>query len=183
LVCDDVLKQWGESSLYTEKYNLIANLPYYIATNLILKALDDNKCQSIIVMVQKEVAVKFSSKVGDRTYSALSILADSISEAELLFDVGAECFDPPPKITSSVLKLSKFTNYENLFESQKELDQFKSFLKAAFAAPRKTLIKNLGQIAQKEDLIKEFKDLEIPTNFRPHQLESEKYHLLFKNLK
>jgi len=183
LVCDDILKQWGESSLYAEKYNLIANLPYYIATNLILKALDDKKCQSIIVMVQKEVAVKFSSKVGDRTYSALSILADSISETELLFDVGAECFDPPPKITSAVLKLSKFTNYENLFEGQKELDQFKSFLKAAFAAPRKTLIKNLGQIAKKEDLIKEFEDLGIPLNFRPHQLESEKYHLLFKNLK
>jgi len=183
LVCEDILKQWSENSLYEEKYNLIANLPYYIATNLILKALDDNKCQSIIVMVQKEVAVKFSSKVGDRTYSALSILADSISEAELLFDVGAECFDPPPKITSAVLKLSKFTNYENLFKNKKEVDQFKSFLKTAFAAPRKTLIKNLGQKAQKEDLIKKFEDLEIPINYRPHQLASEKYHLLFKNLK
>ncbi len=183
LICDDILKQWGENSLIDEKYNLIANLPYYIATNLILKALDDKMCQSIIVMIQKEVAVKFSSKVGDKTYSALSILADSISEAELLFDVGAECFDPPPKVTSSVLKLTKFKNYENLFENQEELDKFKSFLKAAFAAPRKVLIKNLGQIAKKEDLIKEFKDLDIPINFRPHQLESEKYHLLFKKIK
>ncbi len=183
LVCDDILEQWGETSLYSEKYNLIANLPYYIATNLILKALDDKKCQSIIVMVQKEVAVKFSSTVGDKTYSGLSILADSISEAELLFDVGAECFDPPPKVTSAVLKLTKFKNYEDLFESQKDLDQFKSFLKAAFAAPRKVLIKNLGQIVQKEELIREFENLEIPVNFRPHQLSSEKYHLLFKNLK
>ncbi len=183
LVCNDILKQWGESSLYSQKYNLIANLPYYIATNLILKALDDKECQSIIVMVQKEVAVKFSSHVGDKTYSALSILADSISKAELLFDVGAECFDPPPKVTSAVLKLTKFKNYEDLFENQKDLEKFKSFLKVAFSAPRKVLIKNLGQIAKKEDLIKVFESLDIPSNFRPHQLGGEKYHLLFKKLK
>jgi 16S rRNA (adenine1518-N6/adenine1519-N6)-dimethyltransferase len=136
-----------------------------------------------MVMVQKEVAVKFSSKVGDRTYSALSILADSICEAELLFDVGAECFEPPPKITSAVLKLTKFSNYENLFEKKEDIARFKSFLKAAFAAPRKTLIKNLGQIVPKEDLIREFEKLEIPLNYRPHQVESKTYHLLFKNLK
>ena len=183
LVCNDILKQWGETSLYSKKYNLIANLPYYIATNLILKALDDKECQSIIVMVQKEVAVKFSSHVGDKTYSALSILADSISKAELLFDVGAECFDPPPKVTSAVLKLTKFKNYEDLFEDKKDLDKFKNFLKAAFSAPRKILIKNLGQIAKKEELIKEFENLDIPSNFRPHQLSSEKYHLLFNKIK
>jgi 16S rRNA (adenine1518-N6/adenine1519-N6)-dimethyltransferase len=183
LVCNDILKQWGEGSLYEKEYHLVANLPYYIATNLILKALDDKKCQSIMVMVQKEVAVKFSSKVGDKTYSALSILADSICKTELLFDVKAECFEPPPKVTSAVLKLTKFSNYEHLFEKKEDIARFKSFLKAAFAAPRKTLIKNLGQIVLKEDLLKEFEKLEIPINYRPHQVDSTKYHLLFKNLK
>ena len=189
LVCDDVLKQWGENSLCDEKYHLVANLPYYIATNLILKALDDKKCQTIIVMVQKEIAVKFASVSGDKTFSALSILADSIGKAEVLFDVGAEYFDPPPKVTSAVLKLTKFSNYlddgskKGLFSSEKELNRFKSFLKVAFCAPRKILMKNLGQIAKKDDLMKYFEDLKIPTNYRPHQLTSDKYHLLFKKLK
>ncbi len=188
LICNDVLKKWGEM-LYNDEYHIVANLPYYIATNLILKALDDKECQSITVMVQKEVAQKFSSRVGEKSFSALSILAESICKTEILFDVGAECFDPPPKVTSSVLKLTKFSNYlghknqEALFEDKEELEKFKSFLKVAFAAPRKILKKNLGQIIQKDDLIKYFEDLEIPTNFRPHQLSSEKYHLLFKKLK
>jgi 16S rRNA (adenine1518-N6/adenine1519-N6)-dimethyltransferase len=183
LVCDDVLEQWrGDIPLDTE-YNLVANLPYYIATNLILKALDDKECQSIIVMIQKEVAVKFSSKVGDKTYSALSILADSISKPEILFDVGSECFDPPPKVTSAVLKLTKSKNYSDLFKDQKELNRFKSFLKVAFCAPRKTLIKNLSQMAKRDDLTEYFEDLDIPLNYRPHQLSSDKYHLLFKNIK
>ena len=183
LVCDDILSKWGENSLAEEPYHLVANLPYYIATNLILRALDDKKCQTIIVMVQKEVAVKFSSKTGDKTYSALSILADSIGYAELLFDVGSEYFDPPPKVTSAVLKITKFSNYKDIFEEEKDTDRFKSFLKSAFAAPRKTLIKNLSQIADKENLIQYFEDFEIPLNFRPHQLEGSKYHLLFKKIK
>ncbi len=189
LICEDILKIWSEKSLCEGRYHIVANLPYYIATNLILKALDDNKCESIIVMVQKEVAVKFASKVGDKTFSALSILRDSISEAEILFDVGSECFDPPPKVVSSVLKLTKFSNYlgegskKGLFQDKKELNSFKNFLRVAFSAPRKTLKKNLGQIAKKDDLAKYFEDLEIPQNYRPHQLYSDKYHLLFKKIK
>ncbi|MCH9813170.1 MAG: 16S rRNA (adenine(1518)-N(6)/adenine(1519)-N(6))-dimethyltransferase RsmA [Epsilonproteobacteria bacterium] len=189
LVCDDVLEQWSAHALVDQEYHLVANLPYYIATNLILKALDDNKCQTIMVMIQKEVAEKFAAKTGQKNFSGLSILAESISKAELLFDVGPECFDPPPKVTSAVLKLTKFKNYcdehgENkLFEDQEALAKFKSFLKAAFAAPRKTLIKNLSQIVPKALLVQYFEELEIPINFRPHQLSSDKYHLLFKKLK
>jgi 16S rRNA (adenine1518-N6/adenine1519-N6)-dimethyltransferase len=180
LVCDDVLKQWGDEVSLDKQYHLIANLPYYIATNLILKALDDKECKSIIVMIQKEVAVKFSSQVGDKSFSALSILADSIGDARLLFDVGSECFDPPPKVTSAVLKLTKTKNYSDLFEDEGDIDRFKSFLKVAFAAPRKTLMKNLRQIADKDDLAKYFEDFDIQTNTRPHQLSTDQYHLLFK---
>lgn len=189
LVCDDVLDQWSANALVDEKYHLIANLPYYIATNLILRALDDNMCQTIIVMIQKEVAEKFAAKTGNKNFSALGVLAESISEAEILFDVGPECFDPAPKVTSAVLKLTKFTNYcdesadRALFNTQKEREGFKSFLKAAFSAPRKTLMKNLVQIAPKDQLIQYFDELEIQTNIRPHQLLSSKYHLLFKKLK
>ena len=58
LNCGDVLKAW-KSALVDEEYDLVANLPYYIATNIILKALEDPMCKNILVMVQLEVAEKF----------------------------------------------------------------------------------------------------------------------------
>ncbi len=184
LICSDVLEVWKNTSLRDEEYHLIANLPYYVATNIILKALDDNKCRSILVMIQKEVAVKFSAKSGEKTFSALSILANTIAKSQILFDVGSSCFDPPPKVTSSVLKLEKFSDFlaKDLFESTHEVERFKAFLKIAFRQPRKLLIKNLQQNYQKETLTDLFGTLDIETKARPHQLKISDYHLLFKNL-
>ncbi len=184
LVCNDVLEEWRHDSLRDEAYHLIANLPYYVATNIILKALDDTRCRSILVMIQKEVSLKFAAHSGEKTFSALSILANSISKAEILFDVGSECFDPPPKVVSAVLKLEKFRDYtdSDLFETSEELERFKEFLKTAFQQPRKVLIKNLQTIYEKENLLRQFETLKIALNARPHQLKTSDYHLLFKNL-
>ena len=182
LVCDDVLNQWDKNSLDAEDYHLIANLPYYVATKIILKALADNKCKSLLVMIQKEVALKFSARPEDKEFSSLSILADMIGESKLLFDVGASCFDPPPKVTSSILQVVKTKDYTDIFERD-EFEEFKSFLKVAFKQPRKTLIKNLQQIFVKDSLLSWFKENNLKTTIRPHQLSSSDYHLLFKNLK
>ncbi len=184
LVCSDVLEAWKDDSLQDKTYHLIANLPYYVATTIILKALRDPGCRTIVVMIQKEVAEKFAARSGEKAFSALSVLANSISKAEILFDVAPESFTPPPKVTSAVLKLDKFRDYrdDNLFKTPEKLDAFEAFLKAAFKQPRKVLIKNLQHLYEKEVLLKQFEKLEIPLNARPHQLETSKYHLLFKNL-
>ncbi|RUM66427.1 MAG: 16S rRNA (adenine(1518)-N(6)/adenine(1519)-N(6))-dimethyltransferase [Sulfurospirillum sp.] len=184
LVCNDVLEEWQHDSLRDEAYHLIANLPYYVATNIILKALADQKCRSILVMIQKEVALKFAAKSGEKAFSALSILANSISKAQILFDVGRECFDPPPKVVSAVLQLEKFRDYtqSDLFGTKEELEAFQAFLKAAFQQPRKVLIKNLQSLYPKEALLEQFETLEISSVARPHQLKTSDYHLLFKNL-
>ena len=189
LVCEDVLDVWGEKSLLDEEYHLIANLPYYVATNIILRALADSKCKTILVMVQKEVAIKFASRSGDREFSGLAILANSIAKAEVLFDVAPECFEPQPKVTSAILRITKDKEFvktsekDGIFDSTKELKEFETFLKRAFAAPRKTLYKNLQAIASKEDILQHFSDLGLAQNIRGHQLSIEIYHLLFKKLK
>jgi len=189
LVCSDVLDVWGEDSLVDEEYHLIANLPYYVATKIILRALADSKCKSILVMVQKEVAEKFASRSGDREFSGLAILANSIAKAEVLFDVGPECFDPPPKITSAILRIVKDKEFiktddkDGIFDSKEELKKFEDFLKRAFSAPRKTLYKNLQSIASKESILQTFLELDLAQNIRPHQLSIEIYHLLFKKIK
>ncbi len=184
LVCNDVMEEWSSKTLRDESYHLIANLPYYVATNIILRALEDPRCQTIVVMIQKEVAEKFAAQSGQKAFSALSVLANSISKAQILFDVGPECFNPPPKVTSAVLKLEKVKNFtdDDLFGSEETLDAFKGFLRAAFKQPRKVLIKNLQGLYPRERLLEQFEKLEIPQNIRPHQLETSNYHLLFKNL-
>jgi len=183
LVCSDVLDKWDENSLVREEYHLIANLPYYVATNIILKALADNRCKTVLVMIQKEVALKFSASPGDKEFSSLSILASIIGESNLLFDVGGDCFDPPPKVTSSVLKIVKNKDYTSLFKEKDEFDKFKSFLKTAFTQPRKTLLKNLQQGYSKEKVISWLEKNNLSKTLRPHQLSTSDYHLLFKNLK
>ena len=179
LVCSDVLDRWKDTSLIDEDYHLIANLPYYVATNIILKALADNRCKSILVMIQKEVALKFSASAGDKEFSSLSVLASIIGESKLLFDVGGECFDPPPKVTSSVLKIEKSMDYDSLFEKEDEFDRFKNFLKVAFSQPRKTLLKNLQSYGK--DRVKTWLENQgLSATIRPHQLRTSEYHLLFK---
>jgi len=172
--CGDVLKEWGSDGLLDEEYHLVANLPYYIATNIILKALKDKRCKSILVMVQKEVAQKFSAKSGEKAFSALAVLTQTVGYGKLLFDVGAENFIPPPKVTSAILLIKK-----NRSENNRD---FEEFLKIAFKQPRKKLSKNLSTHYPKDKIEAIFSQLDIKDNLRPHEAETFIYHHLYNEL-
>ena len=168
LKCGDVLDYW-QDSLANEKYDLIANLPYYIATNIILKALKDKNAQNILVLIQKEVADKFSAKPGDKNYSSLAILAQSVAKVKKLFDVPPGAFIPAPKVTSSVILFEKFKDSYD--------EEFAKFLKVAFANPRKTLKKNLSAKYN-------FKpsDFGLKETIRPHEIDGSTFFQLFSEL-
>lgn len=187
LFCKDALEQWQqEDGLSSENYFLVANLPYYVATKMILNAIDDEKCLGLIVMIQKEVALKFSAKSRDKEFSALSILASLQGRCELLFDVDAKLFNPPPKVTSSVIKLQKTKKIfgkDGIFKDAKQYEAFKAFLRAAFASPRKTLLKNLSTNFDKKALEETFEDLGLVQNLRPHELDVDSYLKVFERLK
>lgn len=170
LKCGDVLEFWQET-LENEKYDLIANLPYYVATNIILKALKDKNAKNILVLIQKEVADKFSAKAGDKNYSSLAILAQSVAKVKKLFDIPPGAFIPAPKVTSSVILFEKFENSFN--------EEFAKFLKVAFANPRKTLRKNLSV---------KYKDFDpekfgLAKSIRPHQVDGSTFFQLFSNVR
>ena len=170
LIHTDVLVAWDkQKTLHDGKYDLIANLPYYIATNIILRAFEDKNCEHIIVMVQKEVAEKFTAKVNDKDYSSLGIITELISiDSRILFDVPPESFDPPPKIISSILYIKK--------DMDKYLDKdFNKFLKACFVQPRKKLSKNLTSVIDKNTISKIYEELSINDNVRPHEVSSSLY--------
>jgi 16S rRNA (adenine1518-N6/adenine1519-N6)-dimethyltransferase len=172
----DVLDVWQQKqTLYDGKFDLIANLPYYIATNIILNSLDDKNCDYIIVMVQKEVANKFCAKVGEREYLALSVIATlQTKQVKIITNVSPTSFKPPPKVDSSVILLEK-----NGVVLEQE---FKEFLKIAFIAPRKKLIKNLSKFFDNDKLINLFQSFDLDLNIRPHQVEASLYQKIYQSL-
>ncbi|NWF66348.1 MAG: 16S rRNA (adenine(1518)-N(6)/adenine(1519)-N(6))-dimethyltransferase RsmA [Campylobacterales bacterium] len=168
----DVLEYWGDNkNLLQKNYAIVANLPYYIATNIILRALRDDNCKFLIVMVQKEVAEKFCAVSGSSEFSSLAILASYCGTAKILFDVLPSSFVPAPKVISSVMMIKKTKNLDN-----KEYEQF---LKISFSQPRKKLSKNLSARYSKELIEESFEKLNISSNIRPHELPSSTYHQLF----
>ena len=178
LIHTDVLVAWDkQKTLHDGKYDLIANLPYYIATNIVLRAFEDKNCEHIIVMVQKEVAEKFTAKVNDKDYSSLGIITELISiDSRILFDVPPESFDPPPKIISSILYIKK--------DIDKYLDKdFNKFLKACFVQPRKKLSKNLTSVLSKDAIFEIYKELNIDDNVRPHEVSSSLYSQMHTRVK
>jgi len=177
LILTDVLKIWEKgSSLYNNRFDLIANLPYYIATNIILKAFDDMNCEHIIVMVQKEVATKFTALVGNKEYSSLGVISElQCLERKILIEVPPKSFNPPPKVDSSVIYLKK--------DKTKTVDdKFKAFLKVAFTQPRKTLIRNLSARYDKNILVELFKQFNIKELSRPHEVSSSLYSQIYNKL-
>ncbi len=177
LILTDVLKVWENgSSLYKSRYDLVANLPYYIATNIILKAFDDVNCEHIIVMVQKEVADKFVASVGDKEFSSLGVISELLCvETKVLIKVPPESFSPPPKVDSSVIYLQK--------DMTKSIDdKFKAFLKVVFTQPRKTLVRNLSARYEKSIVVELFKELNIKELARPHEVSASLYSQIYNKL-
>lgn len=171
--CGDVLEAW-QSSLVDEDYDLVANLPYYIATNIILKALADPKCKNILVMVQLEVAEKFCATEGEKVFGSLGVITQSVGEAHIIVQVPPTAFEPPPKINSAVFLIEKRTDRSD--------ENFEGMLRVAFKQPRKTLMKNLSVIYDKEMLQEVFNELEFTLTIRPHQVSTSDYHQLYKKI-
>jgi len=169
--CGDVLKAW-ESSLIDEPYDLVANLPYYIATNIILKALADPMCKNILVMVQLEVAEKFCAKVGEKVFGSLGIIAQSLGDSHIVVKVPPTAFEPQPKVESAVFLIQK-----NRDRNDKD---FENMLRVAFEQPRKTLLKNLSKKYEKNTLQKAFEKLGFIQTIRPHQVCTKDYHQLYR---
>jgi 16S rRNA (adenine1518-N6/adenine1519-N6)-dimethyltransferase len=171
--CGDVLKAW-QSSLIDEPYDLVANLPYYIATNIILKALADPMCKNILVMTQLEVAEKFCAISGEKVFGSLGIITQSIGTANIVVKVPPSAFDPQPKVDSAVFLIQKTKDRSD--------EIFEGLLRIAFKQPRKTLMKNLSQVYDKKILQAIFLELNFTLTIRPHQVNTTDYHQLYKKL-
>jgi len=175
LLCGDVLDYWQRERLIEEPYDLVANLPYYVATHIVLRALGDRNCHNILVMLQKEVADKFSASPGTKEFSSLAVLAQSVGKVKRLFTVKPSSFSPPPKVDSALLLIEKKRSLQD--------PSFSEFLKVAFSQPRKKLLKNLAQRYGRERIEKIFMRLGLAESLRPHEATTSIYHQIYAQLK
>lgn len=171
LIEADALKVRHENGyLFDSDYFLVSNLPYYIATAIIVQALKDPKCKGFLVMTQKEVAQKFCAKTAESSYCALSVLAQSFGEMSYLFEVPKEAFTPAPKVQSAVFR---FERTERVFSESLE-----ALLHFAFLAPRKKLLSNLAQwerLQDKAKLADIFHTLGLAQDVRAHEVSLQEY--------
>ena len=124
------------------KVVVCANLPYYITTPIIMMLLESKvKFKSITVMVQKEVAKRLCASEGTKDFGAISLAVQYFCSANYLFDVPNTSFMPPPKVTSTVVRLDLLDKPR---VSVKKEEMFFKTVKASFAQRRKTLLNALS---------------------------------------
>lgn len=179
LIQGDVMELKNQTAwLHPKPYFLVSNLPYYIATSVILQLLRDKMCEGLLVMTQKEVAEKFCAHPMEKEFCALSVIAQSAGKIDFLFEVPSSAFEPAPKVTSAVFRIIKHSNLPTLEEFKK----LESLLKIAFVAPRKKLAKNLLSFYSKQSIEQAFQALEIKEKVRPHEVPTSLYHQFLKLL-
>jgi len=123
------------------KAHIIGNLPYYITSDILLHLFRyHNYLDTIVIMVQREVAERIAAKPGTRDYGLLSATAQLYAKVEKLFTLPPAAFSPAPKVHSTVLRMVVAPQLATL---RIEEDPFIDFLKLIFAQKRKTLLNNL----------------------------------------
>jgi 16S rRNA (adenine1518-N6/adenine1519-N6)-dimethyltransferase len=121
---------------FDQPFVVIGNFPYNISTQILFKLLEwKDEVPCIIGMFQKEVAERAASKEGSKVYGVLSVLVQAYYDVDYLFDVGNECFDPPPKVQSGVIRLKRKRAALN-YKSERA---FWVLVKTAFNQRRKTM--------------------------------------------
>lgn len=121
---------------FDEPFTVIGNFPYNISTQILFKLLEwKDEVPCIIGMFQKEVAERVASKEGSKVYGVLSVLVQAYYSVEYLFDVSDQCFDPPPKVQSGVIRLKR----KPIALDYKSDRAFWVLVKTAFNQRRKTM--------------------------------------------
>ena len=129
------LKNYDYKKLY-----VVANLPYYITTPIVSKFINDEIFpDKMVIMIQKEVAMRYSASVNSRDYGALTVFLNYYYDIEHLFDVGRNCFFPKPKVDSSVICMNLKKDRLHV----KDMLLFKSLVNDSFKYKRKNLRNNL----------------------------------------
>ena len=143
LINNDILKI-DFSNLFKNQFSIVGNLPYNISSQILFKILEyRDRIGIVVIMLQKEVADRIISSSHSKKYGILSVLIQTFFKVRKIADVDSNSFDPPPKVQSSVIKLSR----NDVLNIGVEFSFFKTVVKSSFQRRRKMLrnaLKNLN---------------------------------------
>jgi len=182
IINEDILKI--DLNEYAKKYGklkVVANLPYYITTPIIMKLLEnDYEIDTITVMVQKEVGERICSTSKDRENSAITIGINYYAKPSIIIDVPKENFYPSPEVDSCVIKLQVL---DNPSVEVNDKDKFFGIVKLAFSQRRKTILNSLSSGAYNKEQIQAVLDkLQLDTKLRAEDLSIEDYANISNNI-
>lgn len=163
---------------------MIANLPYYITTPIIIKSLIKFPfIETMIVMVQKEVGLRFSSEYKNKNYGSVTVFLQTLANLKYEFTVPKTAFEPEPKIDSAIISLKRKKDIDPIIK--KSVEDYSEFLKRCFAQKRKVLSNNLKEYngKNKNEIEVFLKNLGYPLTIRPEEIKVEEYIELYKNWK
>ncbi|MFS2188006.1 16S rRNA (adenine(1518)-N(6)/adenine(1519)-N(6))-dimethyltransferase RsmA [Mucilaginibacter sp. Mucisp84] len=139
-------------SIFPENFAIIGNFPYNISSQILFKVLDNRQqVVEVVGMFQKEVAERCAAKPGSKEYGILSVFLQAYYKVEYLFTVKAGVFNPPPKVLSAVIRLTR--NDKHTLDCDEKL--FWQIVKAGFNQRRKTLRNAISSLINKEKLTDE----------------------------
>lgn len=189
VINEDILKV-DLNKIVDEKNNgkpikVVANLPYYITTPIIMGLFEKRvNLKSITIMVQKEVAQRMQAGPGTKDYGSLSLAVQFYAKADIAMMVSPNCFIPRPNVGSAVINLVKHENPPVVVENE---DFMFRVIRAAFNQRRKTLqngLNNSGDInVSKEKIIEAIAKLGVVENIRGEALNLEQFARLSEYLK
>jgi len=167
ILAKDFLKHDFYKEFQGNPFAITGNFPYNISTQIVFKMLEmRDRVPEFSGMFQKEVAERICEKKGSKTYGILSVLVQAFYDAEYLFTVDETVFNPPPKVKSGVLRLTRKPNYQ-LACSEKMLF---NVVKTAFNQRRKTLRNSLKSLNLSDSLRED-----SVFDLRPEQLSTEDF--------
>lgn len=133
------------------RFTIVGNFPYNISTQIVFRILEwRGDVEAVVGMFQKEVAMRFAAKEGNKVYGVTSVLVQAFYEVQYLFDVSEQCFQPPPKVKSAVIRMLPVKKIPPM---RSEMDFF-LLVKTGFNQRRKTLrnaVRNLFNATVLED--------------------------------
>jgi len=162
-------------------YLLIGNVPYYITTPIVFKALEQPMPRRSVFLVQREVAERMAAKAGDAEYGALTVNVAVVAEVEQVMSVAAAVFSPPPKVDSAVVRL---TPLEHPLVPVASLPSFRAFVQAAFGLRRKQMLRVVRTVRglSTEVASEVLEASEIPPSARPEVVTPGQFANLFSAL-
>ncbi len=165
LIFDDFLKA-DLIKIIDTPTRVVANIPYYITTPIIFKLVEQiQNIKSILVLVQKEVALRFNAQPKTKDYGITSVILQSLFTTSIPRIVKKECFTPAPKVDSALIKLVPHNKYNIA-----NFNAFSAFVHQSFSMRRKTLVNNLKSAYSKEDIEHILQKFNYSLSVRPEEI-------------